>query len=817
MGFHVAFLRLVELKESTGSALALAPGHEVWVAGEDEQPFERALVAQLVAAGVAARFVGRLDAVSPRSVPVGGLVIVAPAESHVGPAWSACSDATLARAFEVTKALAGDLRSAGRKGGAFLATVARLDGAFGLTQRAWSEPAADPIAGGLAGIAKTARDEWPEVRCRALDVARSWSDPVAAATSVVRELSDPDAPVEVGLDAGARRGLELAPAPAPEPGDLGLLPGDVVLVTGGARGVTAETALALALAARPTLVLLGRTPEPGPEPAAYARVPEGDETALKQAVAAELGRSGTRPSPKAIGERTKKLLADREVRRNLARLGAATRVVYRALDVRDPQAVEHVVSEVRRELGPIRGLVHGAGAIEDKRIEEKTAEQFERVVSTKVEGLRGLLEALAGDDLRHLVLFSSVSGRSGRRGQVDYAVANEVLNKVAQRESRRRPKCRVSALGWGPWEAGMVSPQLKTQLEKEGVALIGLEQGGRALVEEMSVAPGQPVEVILGGELTPPPAPRPTPISERAPARRAVAFERTLDLARHPFLRSHVLAGRPVLPVAAMVEWLAHGALHGNPGLVFHGLDDLRVLRGVVLDAERAAAPSPGAGRDDGARAIRVVAGAASREGSLHSVPVELRGGPLEAEVLHARATIVLAATLPPAPAFEAPRDLAARPYPRSIERAYDEVLFHGAALHGLDAVLGMSPRGIVARAHAAPAPAAWMSDPVRSNWLADPLVLDAAFQLAILWCQEERGAVSLPSHLARYRQYRGFPREGVTISWSVLKTAAHSATGDFCFVAPDGDLVARLEGYECTLDPSLGNAFRSRRALLAT
>ena len=54
-----------------------------------------------------------------------------------------------------------------------------------------------------------------------------------------------------------------------------------------------------------------------------------------------------------------------------------------------------------------------------------------------------------------------------------------------------------------------------------------------------------------------------------------VAFERALSLDNHPVLAAHVIDGRAVLPMALTVEWLAHAALHGNPGLAFHGLDNL--------------------------------------------------------------------------------------------------------------------------------------------------------------------------------------------------------------------------------------------------
>ena len=79
----------------------------------------------------------------------------------------------------------------------------------------------------------------------------------------------------------------------------------------------------------------------------------------------------------------------------------------------------------------------------DRLITDKTRDQFHQVYGTKVAGLRALLAAAGRRRLRFLALFASTTGRFGRTGQVDYAVANEVLNKMAQAEARRRPDCRT--------------------------------------------------------------------------------------------------------------------------------------------------------------------------------------------------------------------------------------------------------------------------------------------------------------------------------------------------------------------------------------
>src|SRR5262249_50011628 len=183
--------------------------------------------------------------------------------------------------------------------------------------------------------------------------------------------------------------------------------------------------------------LLGRSPEPAPEPDWLAGLTAEADVKRELHV-----RANGNSSPRLLGEQYRGLMAGREGRHHLARLAAAGAPgVYPALDVRDGAAVAAVLREVRREFGPVRGLVHGAGVLADARIEDKTDEQFERVYATKVEGLRSLLAAVDAEDLRALVLFSSSTGRFGRAGQVDYAMAHEVLNKAARAYARRLPRC----------------------------------------------------------------------------------------------------------------------------------------------------------------------------------------------------------------------------------------------------------------------------------------------------------------------------------------------------------------------------------------
>src|SRR5207302_1046941 len=129
----------------------------------------------------------------------------------------------------------------------------------------------------------------------------------------------------------------------------------------------------LAGVAHPRIVLLGRTRVDEAEPEA-CRGLEG-EALIKQALVRKAKADALELSLAQIGAWAAHILAAREVRSLLADLDTlGSPALYRAADVRDPAAVARAVDDGRRAFGPITGLVHGAGVLADKLVEEKTAE-----------------------------------------------------------------------------------------------------------------------------------------------------------------------------------------------------------------------------------------------------------------------------------------------------------------------------------------------------------------------------------------------------------------------------------------------------------
>ncbi|MFE0089839.1 SDR family NAD(P)-dependent oxidoreductase [Streptomyces sp. NPDC059016] len=363
-------------------------------------------------------------------------------------------------------------------------------------------------AAGLRGLFRTIAREYPGTGPTVIDLdpggAPGLRTPEGVAAAVVDELSaaggapvvvrDADGlhtwePVEAPFGTTAATGAGPAGDGAAEAAALGLDQDSVVLLTGGARGITAAFAVALARASRCRVELLGRTPAPaGPEDKRTAAA--GDRAALRRVLAV----GGGYASPAEIDRAAELLLAQREIAATLTALEAAgSRVRYRSVDCRDSAAVLQAVKEIHADHGRLDGVVHAAGVIDDRLIAEKSPESFERVYGTKVAGAVSLLSALGelpDEGPRFVVLFGSVSAVFGNKGQADYAAANDALETLGE-QWRARTGRRALTVHWGPWapggvHTGMVGPELAREYARRGIALVDPEEGPLALLRELA-------------------------------------------------------------------------------------------------------------------------------------------------------------------------------------------------------------------------------------------------------------------------------------------------------------------------------------------
>ena len=390
-------------------------------------------------------------------------------------------------------ALLWSQRLARAHAGAFVVGTAQ-DGKLGTT-------AGTLLGAALAGHAKALARERTEELVKAIDL-----DPAdgaeAMADALATELRSGNAAPEVGLRDGRRYEPDLLPAEVGEPLSFG--PDDVVLVTGGGRGVGARLATALA-GSGCALALVGR------------RAPDAQVEATLSAVRAAGGRA-----------------------------------VYVRWDVTTPAGT--ALDTARSELGAFTALIHAAGVAEDGAAAAKDDAAVLRVLGPKLSGLAKALDATARDPLRAAVLVSSWAGRFGNAGQVDYSAANAALSRAAQLLPALRPGLRALALEYPPWDGTAMVARIpgfaRAALAEQGVPFIDDRTGEQALLSALQAGISGPVLLATA---------RP----ERRTAHRVrIAVSRR----EHVYLEDHQLAGQPVLPLAAALDAVAAAALEATGG-----------------------------------------------------------------------------------------------------------------------------------------------------------------------------------------------------------------------------------------------------------
>ena len=161
------------------------------------------------------------------------------------------------------------------------------------------------------------------------------------------------------------------------------------------------------------------------------------------------------------------------------------------------------------------------------------------------------------------------------------------------------------------------------------------------------------------------------------------------------------------------------------------------ILKGIVINPE-------------GSIAVQIMSGHSVMKGDEDRVYIEIRSG----TTIHASAEVVLATSYPGVTGNHT--ESISGNYPFNNKEYYTNAqLFHGPALQCIEFISACSDKGIVGQTKAAPSPSEWMTQPMRSSWLADPMILDASFQMMILWSFQRSNTASLPTRIGSYRQYQ--------------------------------------------------------------
>jgi enediyne polyketide synthase len=173
---------------------------------------------------------------------------------------------------------------------------------------------------------------------------------------------------------------------------------------------------------------------------------------------------------------------------------------YARADVTSADEVKAAVEEVRRTLGPVTAVLHGAGRNVPAALVSLDEAAFRRTLAPKIAGLEAVLSAVDPASLKLLVTFGSIIGRAGLRGQADYAVANDWMTDLTRRVAEEFPGCKCLALEWSVWSGAGMGERLGVleSLVREGIEPIPVE-AGVALLSRMVNDPAAPTSAVVMG------------------------------------------------------------------------------------------------------------------------------------------------------------------------------------------------------------------------------------------------------------------------------------------------------------------------------
>jgi enediyne polyketide synthase len=404
-----------------------------------------------------------------------------------------------------------------------------------------------------AGFARSVHLERPQTKIRVIDLAQVIPAEQAAKL-VISELESAENIITVGYDAQQTRLIPQSRLQQPIdylPRSLSWSTEDVILVTGGAKGITTECAIALAQQTRVKMALVGRSP------------------------------------------------ASDEIKQTLNRFqsqGLTCR--YYVCDIAYPESVSDLVQQVTQDLGKITGVIHGAGLNQPRRVEQVSFEAALTEVSPKLLGAYNLLEALAVHPPKLFLAFSSIIGLTGMAGNTWYAFANESLSILLRHFQKQHPTTQVLSLAYSVWDEVGMGAKLGSvkHLERMGISAISPLEGVSRFLKLFECDPGVSQVVIparLGGLDTWQPVPLSIPLELRfiekilyIEPHVAVTVRTHLSLERDLYVKDHIWRGSYLFPTVfgleAMTQAIAFVTGTLEPEII--RLENISLRRPVVVN-----------------------------------------------------------------------------------------------------------------------------------------------------------------------------------------------------------------------------------------
>ena len=406
-----------------------------------------------------------------------------------------------------------------------------------------------------AAFVRTLHLEAPRVITCIVNIPPAPVSQAEACDWVLAEAVNAEGHIEVYYDSDGRR-YEPVVRPLPsfdEPGDLPLSGSDVLVVTGGGKGITAECALSLAKECGAHLVLVGQS-----TPA-----------------------------------------SDAELAANLKRMKAeGIRFTYKSVDVTDAAQVREMITRVEQEIGPVTGILHGAARNSPQLISNLDEESVRSTLAVKVLGAQNLLLAVDAAKLKLLVAFGSIIARTGLPGEADYGLANEWLTFVTEEWKHAHPECLCLVIEWSIWSGKGMGARLgrTDMLSQHGVTPIS-PKNGVAMLGRLLRKPPPSVSLVVMGRIRDLPAFKidrtPLPFLRFLEQPRVfypeieLVIDADLSTSTDPYLEDHVLKGDRLLPAVIGLEAISQAAFALTEPAKILSLENVRFSRPVIVPAAK--------------------------------------------------------------------------------------------------------------------------------------------------------------------------------------------------------------------------------------
>ncbi|NHJ41440.1 MAG: KR domain-containing protein, partial [Asgard group archaeon] len=351
-----------------------------------------------------------------------------------------------------------------------------------------------PVTGSLTGLTKSVSREFSNGRIKCV----SCIDPKLA----LDEICSGDGSIEVSYTENGKRKLFITIESPIEISDqpFTIAKEDLVLITGGALGITYEITKELAKKYQPKLALIG-IEKLVDNVDNIANYDQQKMAQLKEQLISDLKQKNERVTPVLIEKEWSKITKAVDIKKAIKYLTEiGCDVKYYTADVVNNELMKSTIELIRSDFNQeITGIIHGAGIEISKLISDKKPEEFDLVYNVKTVGLDNLIQNINLKNIKFLKCFSSVAGRYGNAGQVDYSAANDYLSKYCWQ--LRSKGIHATSICWSAWgEVGMATRgSVMTVLKQVGVTPISVSDGVSAFIKELEF--GSEPEVIVVGEI----------------------------------------------------------------------------------------------------------------------------------------------------------------------------------------------------------------------------------------------------------------------------------------------------------------------------